>query len=103
MKKISKIVLPENENIKRALEDKLSEYRIRLKKFDPISPEVRNESTSSGYKADISERLLEKGEVDVHKFGLYLKRRDNSFNADNYSTAVFVINDYLKTGGKNVW
>jgi len=102
MEEFPKIILPKDEKIVRALEEKLKEYRARLKAYDYTHPELRNKLTSSWYKAGIVERLLKDRELNTSQFLSELKEKEGSLDLDNYKTAVAVINDYIETGGKNV-
>ena len=104
MGKGSKIVLPQDQSTRKALEDKLKEYKGRIEeKYSHLDPESMSAVTSSGYKIAVLEELFKKGEVDCLKFSLELKEREGFFNSIKYDKAVFVINDYCATGGSNVF
>lgn len=110
MEESPKIVLPEDELGRRTLKDKLEEYRGRLEEIKKQNPYMHPElirrisgrGRGLGYRIDILESLLEHGELDTHQFSLELKKRDGFFDVENYNTAVAIIDDYCKTGGKNI-
>lgn len=104
----TKIILPQNEEIRRALEDKLAEYMGRLEIIRANNPGISssriNRMTSTGYKAAIAQRLLETGEVDAEEFLAELRgREEGTVDLDNYDNAIFVIGDYCENQGENVY
>ncbi|MDO8740996.1 MAG: hypothetical protein Q7J54_05495 [Candidatus Woesearchaeota archaeon] len=105
MTKEPKIVLPQNPEIRKALETKLKEYEGRLKKIEEENPCASPEAlhcTKDAYKIEIVERLLKKGEVDTWELLGELEKTYGTFDRDDFNKAASVIDDYCKTGGKNV-
>lgn len=110
MEESPKIVLPEDELGRRTLKDKLEEYRGRLEEIGKQNPcmhpelirKISVKSGGLGYRIDILESLFKDGELDAYQFSLELNKRDGFFDAENYNIAAAIIDDYCKTGGKNV-
>ncbi|HEB47227.1 MAG TPA: hypothetical protein ENI22_02050 [Candidatus Pacearchaeota archaeon] len=110
MEESPKIVLPEDELGRRTLKNKLDEYKGRLEEIINqnlnMHPElIRKISVKSGglgYRIDILESLLKNRELDTYQFSLELNKKDGFFDAESYNTAAAIIDDYCKTGGKNV-
>lgn len=104
------ITLPDEESRKRSLFYKLREYKNRLDLIKNRNPyahsgmirKISIENGGLGYKIDILERLLEKGELDAHTFSLELSERDGFFDVNKYDLAAGIIDDYCRTGGKNL-
>jgi len=109
MKESPKIILPEDESIKGALEKKLEEYKRRLNKSIEKEPCMHPELLSqvdptyidSLYKVVITEKLLKEGVVDTFELSKEIVRDYGFFNVSGYNNAAGVIDDYCKTGGKN--
>ena len=105
-----KIILPQDESRRKALENKLQEYKIRLDKIREVYPtippqilrKISIQSGGLGYKIDIMENLLEEKELDTQKFSLELSAKDEFFDAENYTLATDIIDDYCRTGGQNL-
>ena len=98
-----KIKFPENIETVKALQDKLAEYKNRLKLQREEKPFKAPESfTDTNYKIAILERLLLEGEVDTHDLSRELHKKDKFVDATHFENACAVINDYVKTGGKHV-
>ena len=76
---------------------KLEEYKGRLDKFK--APEAQFDAI---YKIAIAEKLLEKGEVNTFDLSRELADKYGSVNANLFDNACKVIEDYIKTGGRNV-
>ncbi len=110
MEESPKIVLPEDELGRRTLKDKLQEYRGRLEEIKKQNPNMHPElirrisvvGGGLGYRIDILESLLRDGELDAHQFSLELNRRDGFLDVGGYNTAAAIVDDYCRTGGKNV-
>lgn len=103
---MGKIVLPKEDSIRKALEDKLAEYQGRLERIRARKPDIGleelNKMTSSGYKELILKRLLEKGEVDTGTLLTELQQTEGFVDRDNYENAAFVVGDYCENGGRNI-
>lgn len=100
-----KIILPDNSEFKTSLEKKIKEYKKRvkkLKKSDKFSNPDMAYSTIAGYKALIAQRLAWRNEVDTQSFAEELKEEYGFIDFIAYNTAAAVIDDYCRTGGKNV-
>lgn len=92
------IVLTKDSKILAELEEKLGQYRVRLKLNDESLPCV-----DAGYKKLILEQLLEKGSVsidDVQK--QCVEAFDGGFRPDLFSNAVLVIGTYNEQGLPNL-
>jgi len=98
------INLPQNKNIKNALERKLSEYKGRLSKFEevPLTENSDEVQTDSVYKIAIIEELFKEGKVDYAEMQNCLKEK-YGFLTYRYNEAFCVIDDYCKTGGQNTF
>ncbi|HOX10819.1 MAG TPA: hypothetical protein P5323_04025 [Candidatus Moranbacteria bacterium] len=98
-----KIKFPENINIVKALQGKLAEYKERLgaqMKEDPYkAPEL---FTDTNYKIAVLEKLLTDGEVNTHELSRELNEKYGGFSVGDFDNACAVIEDYTKTGGKEV-
>ncbi|NOY69116.1 MAG: hypothetical protein GXP53_06440 [Deltaproteobacteria bacterium] len=100
-----KLILPNDAEFKASLEKKLKEYKKRvkmLKKSKKFSNPDMAYSTIAGYKALIAQRLAWRGEVDTQRFGEELKEEYGFIDFIAFNTAAAVIDDYCRTGGKNV-
>ncbi|MBM3228412.1 hypothetical protein FJZ20_00800 [Candidatus Pacearchaeota archaeon] len=110
MEERPKIILPQDEFRRKALENKLKEYKIRLDKIREVYSFTRPQiirrisiqSGGLGYKIDILEHLLEEKELDLQKFSLELGAKDEFFDEKNYKIATDIIDDYCRTGGQNL-
>jgi len=98
-----KIKFPEDINIVKALQGKLAEYKERLgaqmKKDLYKAPEL---FTDTNYKIAVLEKLLTDGEVDTHELSRELNEQYGGFSVEDFDNACAVIEDYAKTGGKEV-
>ncbi|MCK9570455.1 hypothetical protein M0R72_16020 [Candidatus Pacearchaeota archaeon] len=106
METIEKIVLPEDESIVLALKKKFIEYTERMKVRREEHPKMGSESFNKSYshalyKMLILGRLLDKKELDALEFSSEIEKNMGFVDAEKYSDAVGVIDDYCKTGGKN--
>ena|SRR5438128_281885 len=95
----------DNPELKRSLEEKLKEYEARLAEVtNPKDHEAIVGNQTGGdsmYKAVILRELLNKGEVNTDA----IKSRISDSGVINeavFNNAVGVIEDYVKTGGKNL-
>lgn len=75
---------------------KLDEYRGRLSPYTP--PEKQLDTV---YKIEVAEKLVNEGEVDVGLLSKELNERYAYLDVDLFRNACGVIEDYVKTGGKN--
>lgn len=95
--------LPDNINIINALQNKLAEYKARLRaamQADPYkAPEL---FVDTNYKIAVLERLLTTGEVSKAALAQELHKRDNFLDEQVFNNAFLVIEDYAKTGGRGV-
>jgi hypothetical protein len=98
------ITLPQEDNVKRALEAKLKEYEERLAGFKetPLTNTSSIRQLDSVYKIEVVKKLLNKGEVDTDNLAKELKEKYGFLN-NRYFESAFVIEDYCTTGGKNTW
>lgn len=84
----------------RILRGKLEEYEGRLKAESHIPPEGKQDTI---YKHAILKQLLENGEISVFALEENLRKQyGSSFNPEDFTNAVGVIEDYVKTGGQSV-
>ncbi len=92
------IVLPENEERKLQLRAKLVEYRSRMQSHQ--APEMQMDAIC---KATVLRRLLRDGRVNTWELSLEMAETYGSgFSVNVFNNACSVIEDYCKTGGKNV-
>ncbi|MEZ4551868.1 MAG: hypothetical protein R2860_15910 [Desulfobacterales bacterium] len=100
-----KIVLPESAPLKKNLKKKLNEYEKRVsllkKKIYSSNPELSYISMP-GFKALITRRLYQRGEVNTQELAQELIEEYGRVNYEEFNTAASVIDDYCKTGGKKV-
>ena len=105
MIKSIKIILPKNQKAKAKLKKKLHEYEKRVEKLKKAcktdNPDITYNSFT-GYKALITRRLCQRGEVQSREFAEELKEEFGRLDPDTYNNAIGVIYDYCNTGGKNV-
>ncbi len=98
-----KIKFPEDITKVKSLQEKLAEYKERLgtqMKKDPHKvPEL---FTDTNYKIAVLEKLLTDGEVNTYELSRELNEKYGGFNVDDFNNACAVIEDYAKTGGKEV-
>lgn len=100
-----KIILPDDSKFKGNLEKKIAEYKKRvkkLKKSNQFSNPDMAYTSIAGYKALIAQRLAWRGEVDTILFARELKEEYGIIDFIAYNAAAAVIDDYCRTGGKNV-
>ncbi|MFH1780784.1 MAG: hypothetical protein ABH841_02170, partial [Candidatus Nealsonbacteria bacterium] len=64
----------------------------------PIGPQM-----NTAYKIVILERLLRDGQVKISELVREMSEIYANFNIDNFQDACAVIDDYCKTGGKNLF
>lgn len=90
------------------LQKKLKDYRARHQKeiatIDAYkAPEqVFVMLAGTRYKIAVVEKLLLEGEVNTHELSRELLKKDGNVDAESFNVACAVIDDYMKTGGKNV-
>ena len=100
-----KIVLPESAPLKKNLKKKLNEYEKRVsllkKKIYSSNPELSYISMP-GFKALITRRLYQRGEVNTQELAQELIEEYGRVNYEEFNAAASVIDDYCKTGGKKV-
>lgn len=98
-----KIILPKDEALVRALQDKLEEYKKRLisrqQKDFYKAPEL---FTDTNYKIAILENLLLDGEVDTYAISKKLMQIYGFVDAQTFENACRVIEEYAKDGGRSV-
>ncbi len=83
-----KIILPQNESVKKALEKKLEEYKERTKKIEGEEPymhpglimRTNQNYTDSLYKIAITEKLLKEGIVDTRNLSIELNKLHDFFH-----------------------
>jgi len=95
-----KIILPDNQNIKDMLGEKLEEYQGIINQYKerfPDDPDNVVYTTTAGYKAAIVERLFKDGQVDSWKFYAELELKWGFIYPDIYRDAAREINDYCQT------
>lgn len=102
----SAIELPDDIETIKKMRDKLKIYRERLEanKTQMMwqAPEVIfNASAGTNYKIALVEKLLLEGNVKTHELSQELTEKDGQFDDESFENACNVINDYIKTGGKN--
>jgi len=93
---VSKIILPENKELREKLERKLKEYETRVKNADKERARIGAQN-----KIAVLKELLSNGIVEA----AVLKKRviqEEWFDEDKFENAMWVINDYCETGGENV-
>ena len=106
--KSPKIKLPENSEMVQRLQDKLGDYKQRLEyeesEIDPYkAPEtVFSMLVDTRYKIAVLEKLLNDGEVNTFELSKELNDQDGRLDTQAFNNACAVIDDYCKTGGKNV-
>ncbi|MFA6136297.1 MAG: hypothetical protein WC705_03005 [Candidatus Paceibacterota bacterium] len=94
------IELPDDQELRQVLENKLAEYNERLKKNPYLSPESP-EILDTKHKIAVLEKLLKDGSVNTYNFSKELSEaRDFVFDASFFNNACAVIEDYVKTGGR---
>ena len=79
------------------LEEKLKEYKGRIDQY--IAPERQ---IGTIYKIEILKALLEHGEVNTYDLSRKLHDRFGVLDVEKFNNACGVIDDYIKTGGKNL-
>lgn len=93
----SHILLPENEELQLKLQRKLEEYKARLQEPD-VSERKKIDSQN---KIAVLKEVLNFKDVKTSELEKKLKK-EVWFDQERFETAVFVIADYIQTGGKNV-
>ena len=105
MVKKRRITLPDNPHVKTRLQKKIEEYQkrvLRLKKSNQYKNPDMVYTTIAGYKALIAQRLTQRGEVDTEELSKELREEYGFLDFNAFNNAAGVIDDYCKTGGKNV-
>jgi hypothetical protein len=101
-----KITLPENPEIIKAFQYKYKEYKERLDKQIQDNPRKGPEFfAATKYKLIMIEKLLLEGELDGPELSKEITSRPGPapvFDFEAFNNAYMVIEDYVKTGGKNV-
>ena len=106
--KSPKIELPKDPEIVQKLQSKLKEYKQRLEekklKMDEwAAPEqVFPMLVGTKYKIAVLEKVLKDGEIKTFKLSRELEEQDGQFDKHAFNNACTVIEDYCKTGGKNI-
>lgn len=93
----SHILLPENEELRLKLERKLKEYEARLQEPDASE----RKKIDSQNKIAVLKEVLKFKDVKTSELEKKLKK-EPWFDQERFETAIFVIADYIQTGGKNV-
>lgn len=93
----SHIPLPENKEFKVKLQKKLKEYESRLTKSD-ASEKLKLDAQ---HKIAVLGEVLNFGSIDTSKLEKQLKKNE-WFDQEMFENAIFVIADYIQTGGKNI-
>jgi putative hydrolase of the HAD superfamily len=93
-----RIALPESEETRERLRNKLREYEGRMQRYDG-APELLS-STGSYYKAEIVRRLLNEGHIYTRQLSREF-RKVGFFDSREFLNAARVIEDYCGTGGRN--
>lgn len=100
------IKLPEDPNMRGALEKKLAEYVERatclIRRYPEIEFDELNRFNPSVYKLAILEKLLRDGEINTDRFLVELQMKKHDIDPGFYQDSAFVIRDYCETGGENV-
>lgn len=92
------IIFPKDETRQQQLRDKLIEYRGRIDPY--LAPERQMDTI---YKIAILERLLHDGRVNIRELSRTMaKTHGSNFDVNLFNNACGVIEDYCKTGGKNL-
>ncbi len=102
MVKKRKIILPEKPEVLNRLQKKVSEYQNRLMKKNSSDNPAALYSTLTGYKAVIAKRLIQRGQVDTYVLSKELQEEYGFIDFRAFNDAAGVIEDYCRTGGKNV-
>jgi len=109
-KRLEKIVLPNDPELRVRLEAKLAGYKTRIEpeRAKAILEGINLDSmiarfiTGTTYKIEVLTRLLETGTVDVGALEKEISERDGDiYVAKEFKTACDVINDYCVNRGKN--
>jgi hypothetical protein len=98
-----------------SLQEKLKEYKERLNSLNknqqvndaPIPPEeINGWLTDTRNKIAILEKLLTegllKGGVDGEQMSREMAEKDENFDVKGFMEDFFTIDDYVKTGGRNI-
>ncbi|MCH7759007.1 hypothetical protein IID20_01480 [Patescibacteria group bacterium] len=96
------IKLPKDAERVKQLQNKLEEYRKRLKNYD--DPYIQMDIIS---KIEILEQVLEQGQINVENIipkiiNKYKSKFDLKLLSYSFINACVVIDDYCQTGGKNI-
>ena len=96
------IKLPKDAERVKQLQNKLEEYRKRLKNYD--DPYIQMDIIS---KIEILEQVLEQGQINVENIipkiiNKYKSKFDLKLLGYSFINACVVIDDYCQTGGKNI-
>lgn len=99
-----KIKFPEDISTIKALQAKLTEYKERLATQVMDNPYKAPELfADANYKIAVMENILLNGGANINLLPELLKTRDGFFDADIFRNACEVIEDYIKTGGREVF
>jgi hypothetical protein len=96
-----KIKLPEDVTLTKSLQDKLAEYEKRFEKKQ-MERLAQEDLWDVIYKIAVLNKLLTDNEVDINKVSAELTEEYGSVNEKILENAIAVIEDYIKTGGKNL-
>lgn len=102
MVKKRKIILPDQPEVLSRLQKKISEYQNRLMQKNGSEHPEALYSTLTGYKAVIAQRLTQRGQVDTYALSKELQEEYGYVDSLAFNNAAGVIEDYCRTGGKNV-
>ena len=96
------IKLPKDAERVKQLQNKLEEYRKRLKNYD--DPYIQMDIIS---KIEILEQVLEQGQINVENIipkiiNKYKSKFDLKLLGYSFINACVVIDDYCQTGGENI-
>jgi len=93
----SRILLPENKELQLKLQRKLKEYEARLQEPDASE----RKKIDSQNKIAVLKEVLKFKDVKTSELEKKFKK-EAWFDQERFEAAIFVIADYIKTGGKNV-
>ena len=111
-KQLTNIILPDDEALIELLTQKMQDYLSRFDENESIpndrfkAPEQKTAAkkiiADAKYKIAIIKELLAKKKVTFKKLVSQFQEQDKEFVASELYNAFGVIDDYCKTGGKNV-
>jgi hypothetical protein len=100
-----KITLPDDEDIIKALQDKLAEYRERLEKQRAEGPyrEPSRFSNDMEYRIAILEKLLTDEKVDAQKLSEEIREKYGDYlDTRTFENSSAVVKNYAETSGKDL-